>query len=45
LIGASLAEQNDVWQERCDLGIDKFAEWVAAQTAGCAGSHVAVVAG
>jgi hypothetical protein len=45
LIGASLAEQNDVWQERRDLGLDKFAEQVAAQTAADAGNHLVVLTG
>jgi hypothetical protein len=27
LIGALLAEQNEIWQECRYLGIDEFAEW------------------
>jgi transposase-like protein len=33
LIGALLAEQNEVWQERRYLDMDEFAEWAAARTA------------
>jgi len=32
LIGALLAEQNEVWQERRYLDMDEFKEWVAAHT-------------
>jgi len=40
-----LTEQNEVWQERRDLGVDQFAEQVAAQTAAGAGNTVVVLAG
>lgn len=31
LIGALLAEQNEVWQERKYLDMDEFREWLAEQ--------------
>lgn len=34
LIGALLAEQNEVWQERRYLDMDEFAQWAAERAAG-----------
>ena len=45
LIGALLAEQNEVWQERKYLDMDEFAEWAAARTAAAGeGNHVVALA-
>lgn len=43
LIGALLAEQNEVWQERRYLDMDEFAEWAAARTAAGDGSNVVAI--
>ena len=40
LIGALLAEQNEVWQERKYLDIDEFAEWVASRAPTGGGGNV-----
>jgi len=40
LIGALLAEQNEVWQERKYLDMDEFMEWVAFQTPTDGGGNV-----
>jgi transposase-like protein len=45
LIGALLAEQNEVWQERRYLDMDEFAEWAAARTATGEGNNVVALAG
>ena len=42
LIGALLAEQNEVWQERKYLDMDEFAEWATARTAACPDHDVVV---
>ena len=45
LIGALLAEYNEVWQERKYLDMDEFAEWAAACSAKREGGNVAVLPG
>jgi len=45
LIGALLAEKNEVWQERKYLDMDEFNEWVTAQNAAKQGSNIVVLAG
>ncbi|NMG17858.1 IS256 family transposase [Aromatoleum bremense] len=45
LIGALLAEQNEVWQERRYLDMDEFAEWVAARAAAGESNNVVALAG
>ena len=40
LIGALLAEQNEVWLERRYLDMDEFAEWAAARVAVGNGNNV-----
>jgi len=45
LIGALLAEQNEVWQERKYLDMDEFNEWVAAQKEAKQGSNIVALAG
>lgn len=45
LIGALLAEQNDVWQERRYLDMDEFAERTATRNAASAGKQVINLAG
>jgi transposase-like protein len=45
LIGALLAEQNEVWQERRYLDMDEFAEWVAIRAAAGEGNNVVALAG
>jgi len=45
LIGALLAEQNEVWQERRYLDMDEFAEWVATSAAAGEGNNVVALAG
>ena len=42
LIGAMLAEQNEVWQERKYLDMDEFTEWATARTAACPDHDVVV---
>ena len=42
LIGALLAEQNEVWQERKYLDMDEFTEWATARTAACPDHDVVV---
>ena len=44
LIGALLAEQNEVWQERLYLNMDEFKEWVAAQSVAEQGGNIVVLA-
>jgi putative transposase len=44
LIGALLAEQNDVWQERKYLDMDEFNEWVAAQNEAKESSNIVAMA-
>jgi transposase-like protein len=44
MIGALLAEQNDVWQERKYLDMDEFKEWAEAQTAARQGSKTVAIA-
>lgn len=44
LIGALLAEQNEVWQERRYLDMDEFAEWAAARAAADNDNNVAAIA-
>ena len=45
LIGALLAEQNEVWQERKYLDMDEFNEWVAAQKEAKRGNNIVAMAG
>ena len=45
LIGALLAEQNEVWQERRYLDMDEFAEWAAARIAAGESNNVVSLAG
>ena len=45
LIGALLAEQNEVWQERKYLDMDEFKEWVAAQKETKRGNNIVAMAG
>ena len=45
LIGALLAEQNEVWQERKYLDMDEFNEWVAAQKEAKRGNNIVALAG
>ena len=45
LIGALLAEQNEVWQERKYLDMDEFNEWVAAQKETKRGNNIVAMAG
>ena len=45
LIGALLAEQNEVWQERKYLDMDEFNEWVAAQKEAKRGNNIIALAG
>jgi len=45
LIGALLAEQNEVWQERKYLDMDEFNEWVAAQKEAQRGNNIVALAG
>jgi len=45
LIGALLAEQNEVWQEREYLDTDEFNEWVAAQKEAKRGNNIVALAG
>ena len=42
LIGALLAEQNEVWQERRYLDMDEFAQWAAERAAGDNSNIVAI---
>lgn len=44
MIGALLAEQNDVWQERKYLDMDEFKEWAEAQTTAQQGSNTVALA-
>lgn len=44
MIGALLAEQNDVWQERKYLDMDEFKEWAEAQTTARQGSKTVALA-
>lgn len=44
MIGALLAEQNDVWQERKYLDMDEFKEWAEAQTAAEQGNKTVALA-
>jgi transposase-like protein len=45
LIGALLAEQNEVWQERKYLDMDEFKEWADAQIAAKQGNNIVALAG
>lgn len=45
LIGALLAEQNDVWQERKYLDMGEFKEWADAQIVAQQGSNIVALAG
>lgn len=44
LIGALLAEQNEVWQERKYLDMDQFKEWAEAQMATKQGRNIVALA-
>jgi len=44
LIGALLAEQNEVWQERKYLDMDEFKEWAEAQSIAEQGSNTVALA-
>ena len=45
LIGALLAEQNEIWQERRYLDMDEFAEWIATRKATAESKNVVALAG
>ena len=45
LIGALLAEQNEVWQERRYLDMGEYAEWVALRVAAREGNNVVALSG
>ena len=45
LIGALLAEQNEVWQERCYLNMNEFADWVAAKNSAAEGNNIVALSG
>lgn len=45
LIGALLAEQNEVWQERRYLDMDEYHEWVALRVAAREGNNVVALSG
>jgi hypothetical protein len=45
LIGAMLAEQNEVWLERRYLDMDDFAEWVASRNANTECDNIITLAG
>jgi len=45
LIGALLAEQNEVWQERRYLDMDEFAEWAATRAAASESKNIVALAG
>ena len=45
LIGALLAEQNEIWQERRYLDMDEFAEWATACAATSESRNVVALAG
>ena len=45
LIGALLAEQNEVWQERRYLDMDEYAEWAAFRAAAREGNNVVALSG
>ena len=45
LIGALLAEQNEVWQERRYLDMDEFKEWAKARKANPEGHNVVTLTG
>lgn len=45
LIGALLAEQNEVWAERRYLDMDEFEEWVASRSPGSESLNVVALTG
>ena len=45
LIGALLAEQNEVWQERKYLDMDEFTEWAVVRAAAAEGNNVVALGG
>ena len=45
LIGALLAEQHEIWQERRYLDMDEFAEWIATRKATAESKNVVALAG
>jgi transposase-like protein len=45
LIGALLAEQNEVWQERRYLDMDEFEQWKAARATPVDGMNVVAING
>jgi transposase-like protein len=45
LIGALLAEKNEIWQERIYLNMDEFREWVAARSASEQGGNLMALVG
>ena len=45
LVGALLAEQNELWQERRYLDMDEFAEWIAIRKATAESKNVVALAG
>ena len=45
LIGALLAEKNEVWQERRYLDMGEYTEWVAARVAAREGNNVVALSG
>ena len=45
LIGALLAEQNELWQERRYLDMDEFAEWIATRKTATESKSIVALAG
>lgn len=45
LIGALLAEQNEVWAQRRYLDMDEFEEWVASRSPGSESLNVVALVG
>lgn len=45
LIGAWLAEQNEVWQERRYLDMEEFTEWAAGRNATGESKNLLILAG
>ena len=45
LIGALLAEQNELWQERRYLDMDEFAEWIASRKTTAESKSIVALAG
>jgi putative transposase len=45
LIGALLAEQNEVWQERRYLDMDEFTQWATERAATGDGNNIVAITG